>query len=429
MPDADLSAFFRARAERMAEASLRYAATKDEREHREQALAEAGQPGRWREFDEPERVKQRLRFRGQGWATEYLELNNAFPPELGGDVIPRPAAASLRKPRWAPVGKSMGPPAAAPIAGSKLLSSDFLIGGERARRTVARVLTNYGAALGSGFLVGPQLLMTNRHVLPNHDVAARAEAQFDFVEPSDPARGAALAPQRHVLDPDFFFHTSKDKDLDYAIVGVRPVSREGTSLGSRGWTPLLGRSGKALVGEPVNIIQHPRGQEQKVALRDNALCNVLDKFLHYRADTHRGSSGSPVWSDEWHLVALHAGGIGPLNEKRAIVMRDGEPWNGSPETEDQVAWIANEGVRVSRIVADLRAALPAMAPRARGRLEVCMPSPDEEHEDDGKRKRRVTPVPPLPPLPPRPPVGPRGTGDPTAALDSWSALDSLAFGR
>lgn len=68
---------------------------------------------------------------------------------------------------------------------------------------------------------------------------------------------------------------------------------------------LLPQSGKALVGEAVNVIQHGAGGAQTVSLRDNRVVDVFDDWIHYTSDTEAGASGAPVLNDQWQLAALH----------------------------------------------------------------------------------------------------------------------------
>jgi endonuclease G len=110
-----------------------------------------------------------------------------------------------------------------------------------------------------------------------------------------------------------------------------------------------------LVRQYVNIIQHPQGRPKQVALRDNQVIDLLEDFLHYRADTEPGSSGAPVFNDFWELVGLHHSGV-PRRDpatKRPLT-RWGALWDGRDERD--VDWLANEGVRLSRILARLKAA-------------------------------------------------------------------------
>ena len=96
-----------------------------------------------------------------------------------------------------------------------------------------------------------------------------------------------------------------------------------------------------MLGEVANIIQHPKGRRKEVVLRENRLVSRLEPVLHYIADTEGGSSGSPVFNNDWQVIALHHwGGPGPLAVSGLMP-------NGNAEV--------NEGVRISKIVADLDA--------------------------------------------------------------------------
>jgi endonuclease G len=64
-----------------------------------------------------------------------------------------------------------------------------------------------------------------------------------------------------------------------------------------------------------------------------------------------------VFSNEWLVVALHHSGI-PLRRNNVIQTVLGRDFDPSIDKEDDIKWIANEGVRVSRIVQTLREALP-----------------------------------------------------------------------
>ncbi|MEJ2330715.1 MAG: serine protease [Gammaproteobacteria bacterium] len=233
-----------------------------------------------------------------------------------------------------------------------LLASRFLHLGSVLARAVGRVLIRRGrsvAGYGTGFLISPRLLMTNNHVLPNSTTASRSSIEFDYYERADGTTSPTLI---FDFDPESFFIT--DDDLDFAIVGVKVSSRWGTPLADRGWIPLVAESGKALIGEPVNVIQHPGGDPQQIAIRNNEVSDIVDDFLHYKADTQRGSSGSCVLNMQWELAALHHAGVPKRDNEDRILLHDGSPWDGGSQTADQIAWIANEGVRISSIVRFVR---------------------------------------------------------------------------
>src|SRR5262249_8566329 len=76
-------------------------------------------------------------------------------------------------------------------------------------------------------------------------------------------------------------------------------------------------------------------------------------FLHYKTDTAPGSSGAPLFNDRWEVVGLHHSGVPRKNAAGQILAVDGQVWH--PEMgEQRIDWIANEGIRISRIIADVR---------------------------------------------------------------------------
>ena len=64
----------------------------------------------------------------------------------------------------------------------------------------------------------------------------------------------------------------------------------------------------------MNILGHPEGKDMVVSLQDNKVLKVVDSKLRYRTPTLRGSSGSPVFNQQWELVALHHGSVAKANE-------------------------------------------------------------------------------------------------------------------
>ena len=238
------------------------------------------------------------------------------------------------------------------------LAIGFFEKGTVASRAVCRIVTNLGGGqrgLGTGFMVTPSLLMTNNHVLRSEDFARRSIAEFNFQLGDG---GAQLPIVRFGLKPDAFFLT--DKELDFSLVAVEPRAANGLALASFGYCPLIGAEGKILVRDPVNIIQHPKGELKQIVIRNNTLLDLpeqppLDKFAHYETDTEQGSSGSPVFNDEWEVIALHHSGVPRTNAAGHILDRNGKVWpqGGNP---DDIDWISNEGIRTSRLVAFIKAA-------------------------------------------------------------------------
>lgn len=233
---------------------------------------------------------------------------------------------------------------------SDLMSVRYLELAIRVARTVGRVHVrgNDGSdrGFGSGFLVSPRLLLTNNHVLGDAATAGASRVEFDFQENADGKLRTSIYLN---LDPAAFFAT--DHALDFTLVALKGDRRK---IAPFGWNGLSPAEGKVIVGEYVSIIQHPEGSRKQVALRENQIVDVLENFLHYRTDTSPGSSGSPVFNDQWEVVALHHSGVPKKDSQGRILTRDGKVWSRSMGSA-AIHWIANEGVRVSRILEHVQA--------------------------------------------------------------------------
>ncbi len=228
------------------------------------------------------------------------------------------------------------------------LSVNFLAKAIQASRCVGRIVTKLGGGrvgYGTGFLVSPRLLLTNHHVLPSGSEAAMSTVEFDY---QLDILGKTLTTQRFRLQPDVFF--LNDKALDFALVAVSPASEQGKPLNKYGWLPLIKDEGKIILKDCVNIIQHPRGELKQVVIRENELVDLLDSgFAHYRGDTEPGSSGSPAFNDQWEVIALHHSGVPKTDEKGQYIDVDGGIWRKGDDPA-RLVWLANEGIRISRIV-------------------------------------------------------------------------------
>jgi hypothetical protein len=217
---------------------------------------------------------------------------------------------------------------------SNLLPFAFLRTGDRVGRCVVKI-ERADRAAGTGFLVAPDILLTNHHVLPDAPTAAgaRALANYEASPPADPAgRPASVA-----LDPEGLFVTNAE--LDFTFCGVRGLDHLGTVAVER--DSLL-----IMPSEYVNIIQHPRGRPKEVALQDSRVVKVDPVVVHYSCDTEPGSSGSPVFNNRWRLVALHHASV------PADAAAGGRVGAGLPAGSRYL----NEGIRLSAIALWLESA-------------------------------------------------------------------------
>lgn len=292
------------------DAAARVARRTEQRRRQTALLAE---PGGIARADEPVRVATRI----DRLSHHYRDIHPIDPAAL---TAADPAAVSAAVAVLERI-----------IQTNDLLPVGYLEGGAAAARAVGRVVVRDERGrldgYGTGSLVCPELLLTNHHVLGDAGTAGSSSIEFDYQDGVD---GSPRPLQAFPLDPGRFFFA--DRELDFALVAVKAAPAE---LARFGFNRLVAPEGKAIVGDFVTIIQHPGGEKKQVALRENRIVDVLESFLHYQTDTEPGSSGSPVFNDQWELVALHHAAV------------------PAPE-HDEFGGFINEGVRISRLLDVLR---------------------------------------------------------------------------
>ena len=236
------------------------------------------------------------------------------------------------------------------IGSDDWLDYEFLEQGMLAGQSVGQVTVEYLGLYGSGFLVGPNVMLTNNHVLPSATVARAASLRLGVetdLFPAFPSKEVDLA-----LLPDELFITNKSLDFTLVAVDTSWLDEEPY------WIPLLKEQGKIKIGHPVNVIQHPgRKAKKQLAVYNSHLLDIEDggeddPFCWYSADTDRGSSGSPVFNRRWEVIALHHRAVPRSNKKGEVIDVDGKTMSRErlKNEPEKVDWIANEGVRASRIV-------------------------------------------------------------------------------
>ncbi|GAA4287651.1 DNA/RNA non-specific endonuclease [Georgenia daeguensis] len=231
----------------------------------------------------------------------------------------------------------------------------YLESGVEASRPIGRVHMRDARGVvhgyGTGFLVSPALLLTNHHVLPDADAARTSVVEFNYQDGID---GLPLPTEILPFDPEAFFLA--DRDLDFALVAVDAPSEV---LARFGYNKLIAAQGTVIIGESVTIVQHPGGRRKQIVLRENRLIDIPELVLHYSADTEPGSSGSPVFNDQWEVVALHHASV------------------RTPQHLPGYTFL-NEGIRISRILRCLESRLPELPAPWRPRAQAVL---DAERAD------------------------------------------------
>ncbi len=166
---------------------------------------------------------------------------------------------------------------------------------------------------GTGFLIGPDIVVTNHHVIKEAITGAinpkEVVLRFDFKTDES---GTTVQPgQEYKLAENWLIDSSPKNELDYAILrvegkpGEMPVAGQHDAV-NRGWlTPL---SYTFTNGEPLFIIQHPEAKPLSIAPGSFLNHNASPQRIIHSVSTLGGSSGSPCFTSNWDLVALHCSG-------------------------------------------------------------------------------------------------------------------------
>jgi Trypsin-like peptidase domain/Effector-associated domain 1 len=188
-------------------------------------------------------------------------------------------------------------------------------------------------SVGTGFLVGPDLCLTNFHVvrplIDGEADPADVRLRFDYRRASDgttvnEGQCFSLAQDWLVMaqppsaadgEPDSAGHLPAADELDFALLRVDGAPGE-TPAGqadkvrdapARGWIQQIGRDGFD-VDSPLFVLQHPEGDPLKLAFGPSAGLNANGTRLRHRVNTEPGSSGSPCLNARLELIGLHHAG-------------------------------------------------------------------------------------------------------------------------
>ena len=157
----------------------------------------------------------------------------------------------------------------------------------------------------TGFLVGPDLFMTNHHCF--HDEAGtlsleNAAILMDYYQDPevDPTRGGLTARVSEIL--------RMDELKDYALLRLdKPIGN------TYGWLE-LDTTTHPNSSQSVKLISHPQGRSKEIVRRNSEIVDIplghplleVPFGLAYLADSQGGSSGSPVFLREGTgVIAIH----------------------------------------------------------------------------------------------------------------------------
>lgn len=193
-----------------------------------------------------------------------------------------------------------------------------------------------GHKFGTGFLVGPDLVLTNYHVLQrviSREVDPRDVVfRFDMLIAADGRTLLEGVPYRlhaHEWLVDHSPYSPNDlhdplpadprpDELDYCLVRLEAAAGEHRSGGSqdpkanrRGWMSLSADRSAGTAKDNIFILQHPidfntkQSRPLKLAIGNHLGFAGGGRRMRYDADTLGGSSGAPVLNADFDVIGLH----------------------------------------------------------------------------------------------------------------------------
>lgn len=182
------------------------------------------------------------------------------------------------------------------IGENTLRHISFLGRGLEVARTIAFVVV--GGWTGTGFMISCDLFLTANHVLPDRQLLGRTKVRFNYQLTFD---GAEEKTRDYSPNTAGVFYANKD--LDYTLVQIE--GSPGDDWGVASLNPAVVEKDSR-----VNIIQHPAGQPKQISFQNNFVEYADSRVVQYLTSTMCGSSGAPVFDDQWRVIALHhAGGV------------------------------------------------------------------------------------------------------------------------
>lgn len=264
------------------------------------------------------------------WLKSAILLAAGRPEELIFRKALERVSADGRAAAYDPIGDTASAPdvtAAAAAGGLEItigeddtIEVSFLTGGVAAQLVVKLLVHRHfeGAASflagnepdlgkGAGWLIAPQLVITNHHVV-NARMSTEPDASqrdFHLQGANTHVRFDYLAEDSPLVRSQSVSCVASNKALDYALLRLPDDAPTKHALRLR--TQFVTKPSERQLRERVNVLQHPDGAPMRLGFRNNFVITGSEIRLSYLTDTAGGASGSPIFDDKWPVAALHRG--------------------------------------------------------------------------------------------------------------------------
>src|SRR5258708_39656269 len=156
-----------------------------------------------------------------------------------------------------------------------------------ARRSVGRIESPLGQAIGTGVLVDQNVLLTCFHVIEEH-TEQELWVRFGYTQENM---------------PDSFYRLESDPvsanllPPEYALLRIK---------GNPELLPLVPKKKALDSRQTIYLIHHPQGRPLEVS-EAGKIVEVSKEFIDHSIPAEEGSSGGAILDKDWQFVAMHRG--------------------------------------------------------------------------------------------------------------------------
>ena len=184
-----------------------------------------------------------------------------------------------------------------------MMDVNFIMRAVERTASVCKIEIPHLNRTGTGFLITPDLVLTNYHVLGRNDDEVKNNAphvvlRFGYItEDSNNQQTFSLVPNSPILS-----QSPVENGLDYVLLQV-----DNSLAKVSGIQPAPYELSQPNNGMGIHILQHPQGTTMKLAINDNGITGIYQSegLIQYVTRALGGSSGAPCFNDDWKVVALH----------------------------------------------------------------------------------------------------------------------------
>ena len=202
--------------------------------------------------------------------------------------------------------------------GEWFTNANRFVRGYKALQSVCRVEAPDGS-VGTGFLVGPDLVLTNYHVVSGNDTeiipenelyqkAAALTFRFGYLANGNQSQPGYTVKSKATSTHPALQTYSEPAKLDFALLQLNEAVGTSDKFGVVALDPR-----EIATPENALILQHPGGREMEfhpgiIKGYNYDPQNEGKSRIHYTTNTQGGSSGSPVFDKFWNVIGLHHSG-------------------------------------------------------------------------------------------------------------------------